>query len=451
MSEAGSRAALDAAVALATRVFSAGLTLGLQILLARMMELQSYGNYITLWTWLIALGSFGAAGFAESSLRFLPRYRARSQDAKLHDYWRFGLAVVVAASCAMACIVLFLALTVGTETPAWLIAAYVALGLPFLAVEYYLEGISRSFGWFRLTSVPVYIVRPLLIAAVCAALAAAGVELTLAVVGGVVIGAMAAISIALAVMIARRLGRPQAPVLRSARLRRLWMRASLPLLLVSGMEDLLTSSDLLLLGLLMAPEDVALYFAAARTLALVNFASYAIHLVSGRDLADANIAPDRNALQAAVLRSAQLTFWFTCAALAVTLGVGPLVLGLFGEAFVDGYVVMLVLAAGLLAGAVSGQAGQLLIVVGRQRESLAVGSGTLLVNGLLSLALIPLLGTLGAALGTSLAMAGRSLALILVVRRRMGLKTVSLALPSLSGWPRRHSGKPRLPARSPGR
>ena len=77
MSEPGRSGLNEAILAFGIRVLSAVLMLGLQILLARLMPLDSYGGYVAAWTWMLALGSFAALGFAESSVRFLPRYRAR--------------------------------------------------------------------------------------------------------------------------------------------------------------------------------------------------------------------------------------------------------------------------------------------------------------------------------------------------------------------------------------
>ena len=67
------RSAVDAALALLIRVAGAGLVFGLQILLARLMPMDGYGGFVTLWTWMLAVGSFAALGVAESSVRFLPR------------------------------------------------------------------------------------------------------------------------------------------------------------------------------------------------------------------------------------------------------------------------------------------------------------------------------------------------------------------------------------------
>ncbi len=422
----------DAAVTFGIRVLSAALTFALQAVLARVMDLDDYGNYVALWTWLIALGSFAALGFPESAIRFLPRYRARQRDDLARGFWRYGLGLVALGSLALAAAAILVGLVWRLPNGPGLIAIFVGIGLPFFAVELYLEGVARSFGWYRLTTVPVYIVRPLLIAGICVALHLAGVVLDLATVGIVVIGAMAAISLAMSLVIARRLhGIAGAPP--RGRQRRIWLRASLPLLVVSGLDDLLTGSDILVLSLLLPHEEVGIYFAAARALALAHFVYFAMYFVAGRGFSLAHAGRDPARLQDAVRQSSRLTFWSTLAALAVTLALGPFLLAVFGESFSVGYPVMAVLAAGLLARAVAGQASEVLIVTGRLRASVWLAAFALAANVALTIALVPALGMLGAAAGTALAYALRSAASILVVRRVTGIRMVSLGMPRLAG------------------
>lgn len=433
MSERPNARLVEAAIAFGIRAASAGLVFALQVLLARLMALEAYGGFVTLWTWMIALGSFVALGLPEASIRFLPRYRLRGRDDAVRRFWWFGLAAVALTSSALAAAALVPVLVLGSGSETATMILLVALSLPFLGIEYYLDGVARSFGWFRLALVPVYIVRPMLIGAACLTLFMAGVTLTLEIVGAVVVIAMAAVSCGLALVVGARLGRPKTAPGASRRSRlpeqRLWIRASLPLLLVSGLEDLLTYCDVLVLGLLMAPQDVAIYFAAARTLALVNFAYFAIYVLSGRDFALAFADPDRARRQQAILEVARLTFWLTLAALAVTLAAGPYLLSVFGAEFRSGYSVMAILAAGLLARAMAGQAGEFLIVAGRQRDLILLGAAALGGNVVLAFALVPRLGIEGAALATSLAMAGRAAGLVFLVHRRTGLRAASLALP----------------------
>lgn len=431
-SERGAAGLIEAALAFGIRVLSAGLVLGMQVLLARLMPMSGYGGFVTLWTWMLAIGSFGALGFAEAGVRFVPRYLARGREQAVGAFFAFGLRAVVAGSGALALLGVLAGLLLPGE--AGLIAVLVALGLPFLAMEYYLEGIARGFGWYRLTTVPVYILRPLLIGASALALHAAGVALTLPVVGGVVIGAMAAITIGLALVLRHRLAAYRGAPASRARAA-LWLRAALPLIVVSGLDDLVSYADVLLVSLMLPPDQVAVYFAAARVLALANFVSFALYLVAGRRFALDLAARDRTRLQASLLQSTRLTFWCTLLAVAATLFSGPLLLSAFGDDFGPGYPVMLVLAVGVVARALSGQANELLIVSGGHRQAARILAVTLCVSVAVTIALVPTLGIVGVAMGTAIAMAVRTPIVAWVVARDMGLRLVSVGVPRLVSGP----------------
>jgi O-antigen/teichoic acid export membrane protein len=426
--------AVHAATALAIRVASAGLMFVLQILLARLMAPEAYGGYVALWTWMLALGSFAALGFAESSVRFLPRYRVRQRANAIGAFWRFGLRIVATASLMSGALGIAFALGLGDGRGWALTLLLVSCGLPFLALEYFLEGVARSFSWFRLASVPVYIVRPLLIAAICLGLAAADIGLTVAVVGVVLIGSMALVTAGLALALGRRLRQEGAAVPKAATRgqRRLWLGASLPLLLLSGLEDLTSYADILLLSLLADPGQVGIYFAAARSLALAGFVAYAMTLVAGPRFALDLVGQKRSQLQASILDSTRLTLWATVLAVMAAILGGPLLLGAFGPEFQAGQGVMWVLGAGLVVRSMSGQASEVLIVTGRQREGLLVGTAVLITTVLAALVLVPALGIIGAAIASAAGMAVRTVLLAWVLARTEGLQVLSLGLPALA-------------------
>jgi len=422
----------DAALAVVIRVLGAGLVFGLQVLLARLLPEDGYGGFVTLWTWMLALGSFAALGFAESSVRFLPRYQVRSRHEALGGYWRFGLKTVCGAGLGVLLLAAALAFWLGLDGPN-LTVVLILLGLPILGLEYYLEGVARSFGWFRLAAVPVYILRPILIGLVCLGLTAAGVDLTLPVVGGVLIGSMGVVVLLMWLLLARRLrsfrsGR--GPVTRGQG--RLWLAASLPLLVLSGLDDLVGYADVLVLSLLSEPEIVAVYFAAARALALAGFVAYAMTLVAGRQFAVSHASADRAQLQRGILQSTRLTLWATVVSVVLALAASPLLLRAFGEAYLAGQPVMLVLGLGMIVRAMAGQAGEVLIVLGRQRQGLIVGLGILLIMAVLGVLLVPVLGGLGAAIASATAMVCRTAALSLLLWRTERLQVFSLGLPTFA-------------------
>src|SRR5207249_2035086 len=126
------------------------------------------------------------------------------------------------------------------------------------------------------------------------------------------------------------------------------------------------------------------------------------------------------ALSAFLAQSIKWTFWPSLAATAVLLLFGRPILGLFGAQFTDGYHLMFILSAGLLARAAIGPIERLLNMLGEQRVCALVYAGAFVINIGLCIILIPLFGTAGAAIATSTALIIESILLFIVTKNRLG-------------------------------
>jgi O-antigen/teichoic acid export membrane protein len=82
---------------------------------------------------------------------------------------------------------------------------------------------------------------------------------------------------------------------------------------------------------------------------------------------------------------------------------------------------MFVLAIGLLARSAIGPLAPLLNVIGQQRVCAAIFAAAFAINVVLCLVLIPVFGTMGAAISTSVALVAESVSLFFVTKRRLGL------------------------------
>src|SRR6266853_394877 len=68
------------------RVISAALAYLSQILLARWMGGSDYGVYVSVWTWVLLLGSMMAFGISASAQKIIPEYRTRGEHALLRGF-----------------------------------------------------------------------------------------------------------------------------------------------------------------------------------------------------------------------------------------------------------------------------------------------------------------------------------------------------------------------------
>jgi O-antigen/teichoic acid export membrane protein len=200
-----------------------------------------------------------------------------------------------------------------------------------------------------------------------------------------------------------------------------WFHAALPIFVVGGFYNLLSYVDILVLQLFRSPEEVAHYYAAAKTLALVAFVYFSVAAAVAHRFSEYHAAGDRVRLAEFVAASIRWTFWPSLAALVVMLALGRPFLWLFGPAFVDAYPLMFVMAVGLLARAAIGPGERLLSMLGEQRACAAVYAAAFVINLVLCLILIPRLGGLGAAIATATALIGESALLFVVAKYRLGI------------------------------
>jgi O-antigen/teichoic acid export membrane protein len=200
-----------------------------------------------------------------------------------------------------------------------------------------------------------------------------------------------------------------------------WLATSMPIFVVEGFYLLLTYVDILALEHFRSPDDVAVYYAGARLLAIVAFVYFAIAGATTHKFTEYHVAGDKARLASFFAETVRWTFWPSLLACVLILAFGRPLLALFGAGFERGYSVMFILSIGMLARAAVGPAERLLNMLGERKQCAAVYASAFVINFVLCLLLIPRLGIEGAALATSTAIVAESIMLYLVARRRLGL------------------------------
>ncbi len=195
---------------------------------------------------------------------------------------------------------------------------------------------------------------------------------------------------------------------------------SLPIFIFKGFYLLLTNADVVILQYFRTPDDVAIYYAAAKTLALIAFVHFAVSAAVAHRFSEYHVAGDREQLKDILAHSIRWTFWGSLAASVVLLAVGRPLLSLFGARFVEGYHLMLILVAGLMARASVGPVERLLNMLGEQHACAAIYATAFALNVALCILLILHMGAEDAALSISTALVVKSILLFVVTRRRLG-------------------------------
>jgi O-antigen/teichoic acid export membrane protein len=404
------------------RVVSAVFAYLSQILLARWMGSSDYGVYVYVWTWVLLLGSMMDFGISASAQKIIPEYRTRGEQALLRGFLSGSRWMTFIVSSVVS---LLLAGLVRLLSP-WIdahaiVPLYIGcLTLPPFVVANTQDGIARSHDWMQLGLMPQFIVRQGLIIGFTAGAFALGFNLGAAVAMLASAGAVWIAMIGQMIVLNRRLSGHIEPGAKAYDFRG-WLAVSLPILLVESFYLLLSYTDVLVLQQFRPSDEVGVYFAVVKTLALVSFIHYAMAATTAHRFAEYHALGDKPRLEAYVTHAINWTFWPSLAATVALLAFGKPLLWLFGPQFVGGYDIMFLAAIGLVVRSAIGPVERLLNMLGHQHICALAYALAFVMNVVLCVALVPRFGGYGAAAATSVSLVFETVLLFWIVRHRLGL------------------------------
>jgi O-antigen/teichoic acid export membrane protein len=423
---------VSAAQVMAIRLVGAALTYASMICLARWLGSYNFGIYAYVLVIVTLLGLALSFGFSSAGLRFVPSYLAQKKLRRLSGFLKQSYKIVLALSVMGALLGAGLVFALrDTIEPYYVVPLLVGmLCVPIWTLLSQFEATARAFGWVHLAYIPGFILRPLLI---------------MGFVGGVVwfggtadaVGALGALVAACAVaalvqgLLVYSGTREQLAEVKPTFHTRHWFTVSLSFLMIDGFRMVLDNTDVLMIGRLLDPHSIAVYFAAIRTGGLVAFVSFSMMALAVPKFAEIHSTGTPQELQKFVSEVIHLMFWPSLLTAGVLAAIGPYVLSLFGPDFAMGYPTMLVILAGLVLRSATGPVEYLLNVTGHHRDTMRVYALAAAANVALSLLLIPAFGIIGAAIATYAAMLGGNACLYVLVRKRLGVS--AFVFPSKSG------------------
>jgi len=195
---------------------------------------------------------------------------------------------------------------------------------------------------------------------------------------------------------------------------------SFHMMLGSSMMFILDAIDVLMLGVMRTTEDVGVYRIASRLAWVVNYSLVAVNIVGRPRIARLHAEPDASGLRETARSLARQCFYMALPFAAPLILWAPNILQIFGEKFMGGAQVIIVLVPVYLLGAASGVTEPMLYMTGHERRYNFLLLFTAALNVVLNLALIPRMGIMGAAVGKAVSHVFLVLAASLAVRRTLG-------------------------------
>ena len=408
----------------AVKVVGAGLGFLSHVVLARVMSVGGYGNYVYAWAWVTILALFSRAGFGNLLIRYVSKFQAKEQWGRLRGLllragqYVSGLSILIGAIGSASIYWLGKGISVGKQHTLLVVFAL----LPVLTLMYLVQQGLRGLKQVVRANVPELIVRHLTLMVLCGLL-----WLQLGQLSSVQAMVATIVAVGVALLVATRwLWRGLPLGVRSAKPdfeSTSWLKRGLPFLVISSMGLIQRKTDVLMLGFFVTSADVGVYGAALRVTGLIGFGLSVVNMTVTPYFSEFYTSGARQKLQKVVSLSAVAVTAFTVAAALGFFLFGGLILSTFGAEYKDGYAIIVVLVVGKAVGSLVGPVAFLMMMTDHEAVASRIEAGGAVCNILLNGILIPYLGVVGAAIATTSTLAGRNIVFAYVVYRRMHINT----------------------------
>jgi O-antigen/teichoic acid export membrane protein len=408
----------------------AGLGVGFlaQLFLARILLAEEYSRYIYVLTWLNVLTLFGKAGLDTAALRFVAALHGSGEPGKLRGFLRTSTIAGLLASLVVTAGTAAVISTLSGRLAQSLAAAFLigALVVPVNSLLAIRSAVLQAFKRVARAEFPQSVARPVLTVAGAALLFLVFDQAPTA--GWAMIAYLAAG--VLAVLLVQGLLRPiLVPAINGASPEYetgTWIRTSLPLLLISGFYLILSQTDTLMLGVLRTTDEAGAYAVASRITQLIFLGQWAVNAIVAPMIAEHHHRKESDKVQAVATYAARLAFGITVPLAAAVILFGRPILALFSTEFTVAWEALAILGAGMILNVLSGSVGLLMTMTGHQKEASRVLGTAALLNIVLNVVLIPMYGMIGAAFATAFTTVLWNIALVVLVRKRLGIHPTML-------------------------
>ncbi len=401
------------------KVGSAVFALVTSLLLARLLGSGGYGAYAFAVAWATLIGVPALLGMDRLVVRSVAAYAARDEwglargMVRRANEWVLVAAVLLASGGALVGWFVLQGVVRTTFLTGMLLVPILALGKVRMAT---LQGLHRVV----IGQMPELLLVHLVLLALLAVAQLAGVlSAPLAMQAHVVAACVALV----AGMVLLTRYRPS--VLRTATPayeNRPWLRAAVPLTLLSGIMIINGRTDVVMVGWLAGISEAGTYDVASKLSDTVAFLLTALNQAAAPAFARLHALGQREELQNLVVRKSRLILAGTLPFAVGLLVFAQPVLSIFGPDYSGGRLALSILVVGQIVNVAAGPVGLLLVMSGHERL-VAVGFGAgAIANLLLNLLLIPIWGLAGAAVATAGSMVIWNTILIVFVVRKLGIR-----------------------------
>ncbi len=414
---------------LAMRLYAAGIAFVVTLLLSRLLGPSEFGAYVFAMGWVSILMLFATFGFHLFVVRGIPPLIVREEVSEAVGIVVFA-AVFVTALAVLVSVIAYLNVPLLSADPSLqgAVAVAVLLLVP-RAWNLLRTGVLQGLGRPIAGQVPERLVAPTLLVLALLLCLAMSWQLTARDVLWLTLATVVASLILGGRSLRRALSEIAVPpTFRNATS---WVGGAAKSSLAFAAATVLGATDVIMLGMLSTSEETGVYGVAARFFVLMGLPFHAAIVHISQRAAKLNAMSDTDGL-AIMARGAANRGFLAALALAVPSTIAAFYAEeIFGSGFGPATVPILILVWVRVLLSLAGQPGPILANTEFVGSVAITSVATVVINILLNALLIPLYGSVGAAIATSLSFVLMTIGHTAMLRHRLGISSFA-GLPSRS-------------------
>ncbi len=417
------------AVAFILKISSAALGFLNQIIFARILGAGGLGEVLLALSVVNISAQIAKFGLEEAMMRFVPFYSDEKDDSRLKGSIYFALKFSFLMSIIFVFLSLlfpkFISINIFHSEGLLKLLPIAAVAIPAGVIRGVIGGILKGYKDAFKALLPEFIISPLFRIIIFLLLILRNVSPLYAIVafvGGEIISLLLSVGFLL-----KRLANIKSFNQQYEKKKILEFASTILFTTISVL--LHTQADLWILGIFTSTETVGIYGAAAKLVILVYFPMLAFATLVPSLISSIHLSGNHSELEKMVGES---TRWILSMALPLILILvleGKYILKYFyGEQFVAGYIVLLILSIGQLIKAGVGLVGILLQMTGEHKVYMKVNIFWGILNVILNVILVQRFGMLGAAIATTFCLSMVDIVCVYIIYKRLSLLTFARGL-----------------------
>ncbi|MCI5144357.1 MAG: flippase [Candidatus Electrothrix sp. AR3] len=396
------------------------------VLLARLLGPEQYGIYTFVLSIVALLNLPTQGGLPTLIMRETAKYQQAGDWERLQGVFKSANGFAVGISLSIAFVAATIIMQLHHQNSKIFLWAF--LLLPISALSQVRQALLQGFRKVVQGSIPEQLVRPLVIIVLLGLSAVSGQQLLACrAVQYSIAGSFAAFFVGTFLL---HKNMPASVLLAKSTYEfRTWSKSLAILVLVSGLGIVNNQITTVLLGILAAPSDVGLFRVASHGATILSLGLTVVNAVIAPHIVLFYQSRDYVQLQRMLTASVRVIFILALLIFMIYLFQGKMIITLlFGDEYLSSYSALIILSLGQLASVAFGSVALILNMIGKEKKIVKTIVVSIIINIVLCVALIPNMGSKGAAIATALSIFSWNFLLSIKIFQLTGLNSTVLSL-----------------------